>query len=179
MIWHRFKQVVILDEQIRQSDNPSFYSLLTRARRAALTQPDVDRLNTKAISSLIEPRIECATAITKLNSVRHQINRTQIEHFATTRSQTICIFSADHSRIKTKKPTKTRLRAEDLLQQSDQGTKIPFPSLFLYTRDIPAVILTNICSRISQVNRAIGTVTGIVLDPTGKSSFSRKYSAPT
>lgn len=170
LIWHRFKQVIILDEQMRQSDDPSFYGLLTRARRAALTQTDVDRLNTKVISSLLEPWIECATAITKLNSVRHQINRIQMEHFARTRSQTICIFPAEHSRIKTTNPTKTRLRAEDLLQQPDQGTKIPFPGLFLYTKNMPAVILTNICSRIGQVNGAIGTVEGVVLDPTGKSS---------
>ncbi|KAJ5098843.1 hypothetical protein N7532_005844 [Penicillium argentinense] len=174
MIWHQFKQVIILDEQMRQSEDPSFHSLLTRARRAALTQRDVDRLNSKAISSLLEPRLECATAITKLNSIRHLINRTQIEHFAITRSQPICVFPAEHSRIKTKNATKTRLRAEDLLQQPDQGTKIPFPGLFLYTRNMPAVILTNICSRIGQVNGALGTVVGVVLDPTGKSSFSRK-----
>jgi hypothetical protein len=179
MIWHRFKRVIILDERIRQSDDPSFYGLLARARQAALTQRDVDRLNTKVIDSLLEPRMESATAIAKLNSVRHQINRIQIEHFAITRSRTICIFPAEHSRIKTTNPTKTRLRADDLLQQPDQGTKIPFPGLFLYTRDMPAVILTNICSRIGQVNGAIGTVVGVVLDPTGKSSFFRKYLAPT
>ncbi|KAJ5091039.1 hypothetical protein N7532_009723 [Penicillium argentinense] len=40
MIWHRFKQVIILDEQMRQSEDPSFYGLLTRARRAGLTQRD-------------------------------------------------------------------------------------------------------------------------------------------
>jgi hypothetical protein len=72
-----------------------------------------------------------------------------------------------------------RLLAEDVLQQPDQGTKIPFPGLFLYTRDMPAVILTNICSRISQVNGAIGTMVGVILDPPGKSSFFRKYLAPT
>ena len=126
-----------------------------------------------------KPRMECATATTKLNSVRHLINRTQIEHFAITRSQTICIFPAEHGRIKTTNTIKTRLRAEDLLQQPDQGTKIPFPGLFLYTRNMPAVMLTNICSRIGQVNGALGTVVGVVLDPTGKSSFSRKYVALT
>jgi hypothetical protein len=53
MIWHRFKQVVILEEQMRQSEDPSFYDLLGRARRGALTQHDVDRLNTKVVSSLV------------------------------------------------------------------------------------------------------------------------------
>ena len=32
MIWHQFEQVIILDEQMRQSEDPSFYGLLTRAR---------------------------------------------------------------------------------------------------------------------------------------------------
>lgn len=60
------------------------------------------------------------------------------------------------------------LCADDLLQQPDQGTKIPFLGLFLYTANVPAVILTNICTPLGQVNGAAGTTIGIVVDLTGK-----------
>lgn len=172
MIWHQFQQVVILDEQMRQSEDPSFRDLLSRARLATLTSRDVDQLNTKAIHSLVDPHLGCATTIVKLNSVRHQINRTQMEHFAITRSQTIWVFTASHTRTKATDLTNTRLQAEDLLRQPDQGTKIPCPGLFLYNRNKPAVILTNICTRIGQVNGAAGTAVGMVLDPTGKCCLS-------
>jgi hypothetical protein len=60
-----------------------------------------------------------------------------------------------------------RLHADDLFQQPDQGTKIPFPGLFLYTPNMPAVILTNICTPLGLVNRASGAAIGIVVDPSG------------
>jgi hypothetical protein len=76
-----------------------------------------------------------------------------------------------HTRTKSTGPTNLRLRAEDLLQQQDQGTKIPFPGLFLYAPGMPAVILSNTCTVLGQVNGATGTVVGTVVDPTGESIF--------
>lgn len=173
MIWHRFQQAVILDEQMRQSEDPSFRHLLSRARLGTLTPRDVDHLNTKAIHSLVDPHLGRATTVVKLNSVRQQINRTQLEHFARTRSQPIWIFPASHTRTKPTDAMTTRLKAEDLLKQTDQGTKIPFPGLFLYSRNMPAVMLTNVCTRIGQVNGAAGTAVGVVLDPAGKCCLSQ------
>jgi len=60
---------------------------------------------------------------------------------------------------------------DDLLQLPDQGAKVPFPGLFLYTLDMPTVILTNICTALGQVNGARGTAVGIVVDPTGRSPY--------
>jgi hypothetical protein len=50
---------------------------------------------------------------------------------------------------------------------ADQGTSIPFPGLFLYTAGMPAILLTNICTALGQVNGARGIASGIVVDPTG------------
>jgi hypothetical protein len=69
----------------------------------------------------------------------------------------------------------SRLCTEDLLQQSDQGTKILFPGLFLYTPHMPAILLTNICTALGQVNGARGIASGIVVDPTGTSLYHRWY----
>ena len=59
-----------------------------------------------------------------------------------------------------------------LLQQIDQGTQILFLRLFLYTMDMPAILLTNICSAVGHVNGARGTASGIVIDSAGLPSYS-------
>lgn len=88
-----------------------------------------------------------------------------MEHFARSRSQKIFVFPAQHTRIKS--TSRFRISAEDLLQQFDEGTTIPFPGLFLYTPDMPAILLTNICTALGQVNGARGIATSIIVDPTG------------
>lgn len=37
--------------------------------------------------------------------------------------------------------------------------------MFLYTPNMPCVILTNVCTRLGQVNGATGTAIGVVVDP--------------
>ena len=167
IIWHQFTNVIILDQQMRQAHDPVFRDLLGRARTATLTENDLALLNSKTITSLFAPGLANATTVVQLNTLRHHINRIQIEHFAKARSQSIYIFPARYKR--TKSTGHTSLRADDLLQQQDQNSKIPFPGLFLYTADMPAVILTNVCSALGQVNGARGTAVGIVVDQTGMS----------
>jgi PIF1-like helicase len=131
-IWRRFDKVVILDEQMRQANDPAFQSFLGRARCGSLTQNDVDMLNTKVVSSIRSPHLDDATFtfIVQRNSLRHSINRCRLQHFASTRSQFLYIFPAEHSR--TKSTSKFQLRLEDLLLHPDDGTKCPFPGLFIY-----------------------------------------------
>ena len=93
-----------------------------------------------------------------------------MEHFAQSRSQNIYIFPALHSR--TKFINSSPLLLEDMLQQTDQGTKFPSPGLFLYTRDMPAIILSNISTALGHVNGARGIATGILVDPTGTHSIT-------
>lgn len=131
-----------------------------------------------AIISLQDLRAALQTAGKSLKDLsnsdpNHLPHLRQLEHFARTRSQPIWIFPASHTRTKPTDATTTRLKAEDLLKQTDQGTKIPFPGLFLYSRNMPAVMLTNVCTRIGQVNGAAGTAVGVVLDPAGKCCLSQ------
>jgi PIF1-like helicase len=164
-IWRRFDKVVILDEQMRQAKDPAFQSLLGRARSGSLAQNDVDMLNTKVVSSIISPHLDDATFIVQRNSLRHSINRCRLHHFASTRSQFLYIFPAEHSR--TKSTSKFQLRLEDLLLHPDDGTKCPFPGLFIYTKDMPVMLLANISTKMGQVNGSIGTAIGIGIDSTG------------
>jgi hypothetical protein len=169
LIWHQFKQVVLLDEQMRQAEDPPFRDLLARARSGTLTVDDLTLLNTKVITSLVAPYLENTTTVVKLNALRHQVNRTQMEQFARSRGQKIFAFAALHTRTKSTGPRNLRLRADDLLGLPEQGTKIPFPGLFLYTPTMPVAVLTNICTNLGLVNGATGAAVGVVVDPTGKS----------
>src|SRR5436305_4609285 len=114
LIWHQFSNVIILDEQMRQTEDPIFRDLLRRARSASLTEDDLTLLNSKVIISLHKPELKDTTTIVKLNALRHHINRAQMEHFARSRSQRIYIFPAQHTRIAS---TSSLLYIEDLLKQ--------------------------------------------------------------
>jgi hypothetical protein len=113
IIWHQFTDVIILDQQMRQAEDPAFRDLLGRARAATLTEDDLALLNSKTTTSLLAPDLEHATTVVKLNVLRHHVNRLQMEHFARTRSQRIYVFLALYNRVKTTGPS--CLYAEDLL----------------------------------------------------------------
>jgi PIF1-like helicase len=51
-LWHMFKDIVILDEQMRQRHDGMYYQLLKHARNGTITQADVDLLNTRVITQL-------------------------------------------------------------------------------------------------------------------------------
>jgi len=59
-----------------------------------------------------------------------------------------------------------RLFIEDLLQLQDDGSRIPSAGLFFYTPNMPAMMLTNACTLLGQVNGATGSAVGITVDPT-------------
>ena len=173
MIWHQFTDVIILDEQMRQAQDPAFQSFLDRARTASLTEEDLNLLNTKVVTSLFTPELKNATTIVKVNALRHHINRVKLEHFARSRSQRIYIFPAQHSRVTS--ASSSNLRIEDLLQQMDDGAKVPFQGLFFYTQEAPAIILANICTLLGQVNGTQGTASGIVVDPASTYFHGRSF----
>ncbi|KAJ5198759.1 uncharacterized protein N7498_007876 [Penicillium cinerascens] len=165
LIWNQFKQVIILDEQMRQAEDLPYRNILTRARTATLTHDDILVLNSKAITSLDDPRLHATTAVVKLNALRHIINRFQIERFARSKRQRILIFPALHTRTRSSAPTDLTLHADDLLGLPEQGAKIPFPGLILYTLSMPTMLLTNICTPAGLVNGATGEAVGVVVDP--------------
>jgi len=165
MIWHRFTEVVMLDQQMRQAQDPMFRGLLGRARSAALTEDDLTSLNQKVVKSIFMPELEGVTTVVKLNALRHRINRLRMEHFARSRSQRIYVFPAQHSRVASTSSSPPRI--EDLLRQTDNGTMIPFQGLFSYTQGMPAMVLSNICSILGLVNGTRGIASGIVVDSAG------------
>jgi len=89
-----FKDVVVLDEQMRQQQDVQYHQLLQR-------EADVDLLNTKVVIRLeSQPDLfdACTAAawIVRTNKLRHAINRVLIERFARSRGQKIFVFPARH-----------------------------------------------------------------------------------
>jgi hypothetical protein len=70
-IWRRFKEVIILDEQMRQADDLEFRALLHCARNAQLTRSDVDTLNFKVIESINDFPFYSMVSIVKVNVLRY------------------------------------------------------------------------------------------------------------
>ncbi|KAJ5195495.1 uncharacterized protein N7498_008933 [Penicillium cinerascens] len=140
LIWSQFKQVIILHEQMRQAEDLPYRNLLTRMRAGTLTNDDMLTLNLKAISSLTNPHLQTTTAVVKLKTLRHVISRFQTERFAQAKHQRIIIFPAVHTRTRSSSPTDLTLHADDLLGLPEQGAKIPFPGLILYTLSMPTMV---------------------------------------
>ena len=143
-------------------------------RATSLTKENLNLLNTKVATSLITSKLENTTTIVKLNALRYHINRIKLDHFARSQSQRIFIFPAQHSRVTS--ASSSNLRVEDLLQQTDDGTKVPFQGLLSsYTPGMPTIILANICTLLGQVNGMRGTPSGIVVDLTGTYFHVRSF----
>ena len=172
LIWHRFTDVVILDEQMRQHDDLEFQALLHRARAGTITTADVDVLNSRVIQSLPQYDGLDSVCVTRTNKRRHHINRLQMRRFAEARGQDIYVFPAGHTRTKKKHHG---LRIDDLLGIQDGEGTAKGPGLFLYTKGMPITVLFNICTPLGLVNGARGTAAGIVTDPDGKLFFICNY----
>jgi chromosome condensin MukBEF complex kleisin-like MukF subunit len=74
-----FKDVVVLDEQMRQQRDPEYHCLLKRIRDATITQADVGLLNTRVVTQLESRLDQIITCVVRTNRLRHAINRSQIE----------------------------------------------------------------------------------------------------
>jgi hypothetical protein len=164
-LWHMFKDVVLLDEQMRQQHDTAYHELLQRARNATITQADVDLLNTRVVTRLESRPDRINTCIVRTNKLRHLINRLQIERFARSQGQKIFIFPARHTRWKKAKGTRN-VEVDKLFEVQD-GSNVKGPGLLMYTQNMPTAVLSNISTRLGIVNGAQGRAIGVVPDPDG------------
>jgi hypothetical protein len=162
-LWHMFQDVVVLDEPMRQQQDPVYYNLLKRARNGLLTEADVDLLNSRVVTQLEMRHDRINTCIVRSNRLRHLINRLQIERFARKRRQKIFIFPAHHTRWKKARGSRD-LEVDQLFEVQD-GSDVKGAGVLMYTQDMPSMILSNICTPLGIVNGAQGKAIGVVPDP--------------
>jgi hypothetical protein len=165
-IWHRFKNVIILDEQMRQQADQDYMKLVRRARDGTMTEQDAVALNSTVVYNLDQSDPLTCIAITRQNSRRQNINRKQLFRFAKERGQDIYIFPASHTRAET--VSSGMIPLDKLLESQDGENDAKGPGLFLYTKDMPVMVLQNICTKWGLVNGAKGVATGVVVEPQGK-----------
>jgi hypothetical protein len=174
-IWNRFTDVIILDQQMRQAEDLPFRNLLQRARQARLSNDDINLLNSKCISADTSFPLHSLTCIVRTNYLRHCLNHVSLIQFARSRGQRIYIFPADHSRL----PPAQNLALEDIFSQQDEGVSIPSQGLFLYTAEMPCMVLANISSVLGLVNGSRGTAARIIVDAESKFDLlSRQQKTP-
>jgi hypothetical protein len=63
---------MILDEQMRQSKYVAFREFLSRARFGAFTEQNLAFLNSKVITSLVDPELDGVPVIVKRNRLRRE-----------------------------------------------------------------------------------------------------------
>lgn len=147
---------------MRQQGDPSFQSFLSRARKGAVTDADIALLNQRVIGVLPPPTGLSSVCINRRNDHGHSINRLQIVRFAEDRGQDIYVFPAKHAR------THGNMTIDAILRGEDGDGDAEGPGLFLYTPNMPVVILYNISTPLGLVNGATGITKGIVPDVRSK-----------
>jgi len=131
---------------MRQGKDPIFQDLLHRARKGQLTK-------------LYRFPLDTMVSVVKLNSLRPRLNHLAMIQFARRRNQRIYLFPAQHSRLPSQ-----NLSADDIFKQQDEGVNIPSQGLFVYTPEMPCMILANINSPLGLVNGCRGIATGVLLE---------------
>jgi hypothetical protein len=160
--------LILLDEQMRQAEDLPFRDLLRRARNGELTIGDLDFLNSKVIPPLPDFPLYKMVSITKSNDLRHRLCHLAVIQFARYHHQLVFLFPSQHKRL----PPLRNLSLEDIFSQQDDGVKIPFQGLFIYTAGMPCMVLANENSKLGLVNGCRGIATGVVIEPDGKSDES-------
>ena len=163
-IWHRFTDVILLDEQMRQAEDLHFQNFLHRVRNATLTVDDLEFLNSKVIPSVPNFPLYKMVSITKSNALRQRLTLLAMIQYARHHHQYIYLFPAQHGRL----PPVQNLSLEDIFSQQDEGVKIPSQGLFIYTAGMPCMVLANVNSKLGLVNGSQGIATGVIIEPDGK-----------
>jgi len=144
---------------MRQGKDPIFQDLLHRARKGQMTEHDLQRFNSKVIPTSRPFPLDSMISVVKSNSLRHRLNHIAMIQFARRRNQRIYLFPGQHSRVPSR-----NLSADDIFKQQDEGVNIPSQGLFLYTPEMPCMILANINSPLGLVNGCRGIATGVLLE---------------
>ena len=164
-IWKSFRSVLTLTEQMRQSSDPEFKMLLTRARNAELNHSDVDTLNSQVATELLSNGSLDEAVIMQENSSCHLTNCISADILADSLGQDIVLFPCHISR--NKKDGNEIVRRDEIYAELDSKS-ITGPGLVSFLKGMPATVLSNSCTMHQIVNGTRAIMHSVVADPLGE-----------
>ncbi|KJZ69628.1 hypothetical protein HIM_10991 [Hirsutella minnesotensis 3608] len=139
-LWHMFKTVVLLEDQVRARNDPQLRALLDRVRNGRQTQQDLSLLNANIVGRSQVTFHNGLRAITPLNRTRWALNMEAVVGWARFNKQHIRIFVSAHTwRNGTLSPN---IVAQTIGQGDDSACKVP--GVFFYAQGMPVVVNKNI-----------------------------------
>ena len=158
LIWHSFSKVILLNEQMRQSEDIPYAHLLKRIRSATSTTEDylflIERVGQLQAN-------EGTKIIVRSNQLRQHLNIKSIVEFAESHNQPLYIFMAEHY----SKDESVAVDKWRSLAVVDKGSTSPGPGLFCFTKNMPIVVNQNLYTSLGIVNGKEGTAIDAVIDP--------------
>ncbi|XP_044714692.1 PIF1-like helicase domain-containing protein [Hirsutella rhossiliensis] len=139
-LWHLFKTVVLLEDQVRARNDPQLRALLDRVRNGRQTHEDLILLNANIVGRSQITFHDGLRAITPLNRTRWALNMEAVVGWARFNKRHIRIFVSTHTwRNGTLSPN---LIARTIGQGDDSACKVP--GVFFYAQSMPVVVNKNI-----------------------------------
>ncbi|KAM4066710.1 PIF1-like helicase [Hirsutella rhossiliensis] len=139
-LWHLFKTVVLLEDQVRARNDPQLRALLDRVRNGRQTHEDLSLLNANIVGRSQITFHDGLRAITPLNRTRWALNMEAVVGWARFNKRHIRIFVSTHTwRNGTLSPN---LIARTIGQGDDSACKVP--GVFFYAQGMPVVVNKNI-----------------------------------
>ncbi|XP_044714658.1 PIF1-like helicase domain-containing protein [Hirsutella rhossiliensis] len=96
-LWHLFKTVVLLEDQVRARNDPQLRALLDRVRNGRQTQQDLELLNANIVGRSQITFHDGLRAITPLNRTRWALNMEAVVGWARFNKRHIRIFVSTHT----------------------------------------------------------------------------------
>lgn len=148
---------------MHQIDDPAFNAFLRHAHAGSLTDTNVIILNNKVVKEFLLYDLLKNTIIVQKNKSKNMINRLQAKHFAHHTSRDFIIFLAYHSHN-----WKNRGRSiihHDIIKIQEGAHGATSLGLLYYYKEMPNIVLTNICTLLEIINEATTIAYGFIPQP--------------
>ncbi|KAM4061813.1 PIF1-like helicase [Hirsutella rhossiliensis] len=160
-LWHLFKTVVLLEDQVRARNDPQLRALLDRVRNGRQTHEDLILLNANIVGRSQITFHDGLRAITPLNRTRWALNMEAVVGWARFNQRHIRIFVSTHTwRSGALSPD---IVARTIGQGDDSACKVP--GVLFYAQGMPVVVNKNIYIGLKVVNGADFTAVDVIIDP--------------
>ncbi|KAM4064303.1 PIF1-like helicase [Hirsutella rhossiliensis] len=160
-LWHLFKIVVLLEDQVRARNDPQLRALLDRVRNGRQTHEDLSLLNANIVGRSQITFHDGLRAITPLNRTRWALNMEAVVGWARFNQRHIRIFVSTHTWRSG--ALSSDIVARTIGQGDDSACKVP--GVFFYAQGMPVVVNKNIYTGLKVVNGADFTAVDVIIDP--------------